>query len=100
MNNRHHEIVEQLTKLKIFLENLRTNFPNSSTNDEFVQIEQQIEYFSKLMLRANETNFDLQRHAAAALDNLALLQAPLENVEQTLPKIIELEGLKLILMRI
>jgi len=47
-----------------------------------------------MMLQANDSNMELHRHMTTLIEHLKILNLPLEQLEKTLPIIIELDGRK------
>ena len=88
LNSQHHDVAEQISDCE---QSLQTDEAYKS-NEDFKDIQGQLQSMKPLMVQANESNVELHRHMACIIEHVKLLHSPLDQLEQALPVIPELDG--------
>ncbi len=84
LNSQHHDVTEQINDFDQLLQ----------TSEGNKDLQLNLKTIREMMLQATESNTELHRQMTIIIEHLKILYSPLEQLEKTLPKIIELDGIQ------
>ncbi|UJR31730.1 hypothetical protein I4U23_019210 [Adineta vaga] len=90
INSQHHDINAHITELEQLLQTFEEINILVKTNREFKDLQTNLKNMSQMMSQANDSNIELHRHMTTIIDHLKLLNSTPDQIEKSLPLMIEL----------